>query len=289
MEKGLYTPLDWVSAERCAPEMLLALGVAALLHAGLIALFVFQPDAPPRPLQLQSFQVVQLVQAPQTEPPTRHPEPPQPVEPERKPVEALEPLPTPEQAESVAQPEVEPLEMAAPTVQPVAAADPLVAEPRRPLIRPLKRPPPIPQPTLVAKRVVQPKQPSEPAVTKQLVERGPRAKPTKQTAKHLVTRERLHKPPIYTPPMGRAGYLDNPAPRYPVVARRRGLEGLVVLRVQVSPDGKVEDVVLKAGSGHGILDRMAIRTVWKWLFRPANRGGQSVMAEVDVPIRFSLQ
>lgn len=47
--------------------------------------------------------------------------------------------------------------------------------------------------------------------------------------------------------------------RYPPVARRLGQEGVVVLRVVVAPDGRLESVQVQQGSGYPILDRDALR------------------------------
>jgi protein TonB len=44
-------------------------------------------------------------------------------------------------------------------------------------------------------------------------------------------------PPSYAPPSFGARYLDNPKPAYPMLARRRGLEGTVRLEVRVSAEG----------------------------------------------------
>ncbi|MDR2787065.1 MAG: TonB family protein [Candidatus Accumulibacter sp.] len=46
---------------------------------------------------------------------------------------------------------------------------------------------------------------------------------------------------------------------YPEQARRLGLEGTVTLFVEVSGDGRIEDVRVVASSGHPILDNAAIK------------------------------
>jgi protein TonB len=89
-------------------------------------------------------------------------------------------------------------------------------------------------------------------------------------------------------PIGRAGYLNNPAPDYPAMATRQGWQGTVVLRVRVLSDGKVESVEIKQSSGRKILDDEAIRTVKKWLFTPSKRGDTPVDGWATVPIEFLL-
>nr|CRH05391.1 putative TonB family protein [Candidatus Magnetococcus massalia] len=92
----------------------------------------------------------------------------------------------------------------------------------------------------------------------------------------------------YTPPVGHVGYLRNPKPSYPMLARRRGLQGTVLLHVQVSDQGAPLDVTIKQGSGYGVLDRAALEAVVRWRFKPATRGGVAILSQVDVPIRFTL-
>jgi len=92
----------------------------------------------------------------------------------------------------------------------------------------------------------------------------------------------------YRPPGTPAGYRSNPSPRYPAQARRRHLEGVVVLKVRVSSKGSPTQVTVASSSGHAVLDRAARRAVRGWSFRPANRGGQAVAGTVNVPIHFRL-
>lgn len=82
--------------------------------------------------------------------------------------------------------------------------------------------------------------------------------------------------------------LNNPAPPYPLAARRRGLEGRVLLAAHVRADGACAEVQLKQSSGHALLDQTALDTVRRWRFLPATRGARAVDSWVDVPIRFRL-
>ena len=69
-----------------------------------------------------------------------------------------------------------------------------------------------------------------------------------------------------TEPRGYAGYLRNPAPAYPPAAQRRGLEGQVVLKVHVLPNGQPDSVTVARSSGHPILDDAALKAVMQWAF-----------------------
>jgi protein TonB len=85
-----------------------------------------------------------------------------------------------------------------------------------------------------------------------------------------------------------ADYLDNPKPIYPLVARRLGEQGKVLLRVYVSAAGLAEKVEVKTGSGYARLDQAAGDAVGRWRFIPARRGDQAIAAWVQVPITFQL-
>lgn len=90
-------------------------------------------------------------------------------------------------------------------------------------------------------------------------------------------------------PRGAAPRGDNAKPVYPFVARRRGIEGRVVLRVRVHPDGTAGRIEVARSSGHRRLDDAARDAVMRWRFIPAARQGVTVAADLLVPIRFSLR
>jgi protein TonB len=86
-----------------------------------------------------------------------------------------------------------------------------------------------------------------------------------------------------------ADYLHNPAPPYPPQARRMSEEGKVILRVEVSAEGRAENVEIKTSSGSARLDESALRTVRSWRFVPAKRGETAIASWVLVPIIFKLE
>jgi periplasmic protein TonB len=95
-------------------------------------------------------------------------------------------------------------------------------------------------------------------------------------------------PPVI-PPRFDAAYLDNPAPRYPALSRRRQEEGRVLLRVHVSPGGAASQVEIRESSGFERLDQAAREAVLRWQFVPARQGDQAVAGWVLVPISFSIR
>jgi protein TonB len=79
-----------------------------------------------------------------------------------------------------------------------------------------------------------------------------------------------------------------PTPEYPPRSRRLGEEGLVLLEVEVLPDGRAGTVrVLQAPDYPRLVDA-AIEAVRSAAFRPATADGRPVRAFVEVPIRFRL-
>jgi TonB family protein len=75
---------------------------------------------------------------------------------------------------------------------------------------------------------------------------------------------------------------------YTEEARRRGLEGEVVMEIVVKSDGSVGDVKLLRRLGGG-LDERAIQAVRQWRFAPATRKGVPVDVVVEVGVDFRLR
>ena len=71
-------------------------------------------------------------------------------------------------------------------------------------------------------------------------------------------------------------------------ARKRGVEGEVVLEIVVRRDGSVGDVKLLNGLPSGLNDR-AIAAVRQWRWAPARRLGQAVDVIVEVAVEFKLR
>src|SRR5690606_39528139 len=111
-------------------------------------------------------------------------------------------------------------------------------------------------------------------------EQAPTAFPTPRPAPHPVA------------PTARPTALPHPtqqpAPRYPRDAYRRGEQGTVLLRVHVNPRGEPGDIDLIDSSGSRSLDRAAIDAVRRWRFAPAMQGETPVEGTVQVPIEFAL-
>lgn len=107
-------------------------------------------------------------------------------------------------------------------------------------------------------------------------------------ASHLASTVTMA-PVTDTEPDYQASYLHNPRPNYPMVARRMGWQGRVILNVEVLAEGSCGEVVLLRSSGHEVLDNAAMNTVKSWRFAPAQHVGHSVTQWFKVPINFSLE
>lgn len=84
-------------------------------------------------------------------------------------------------------------------------------------------------------------------------------------------------------------YDKNPSPEYPLIARRRGFQGTVVLEVMVDRNGRVGDLKVLKSSGYKVLDRAASASVRDWMFKPAIKGNEKIEMWVRVPVCFQLK
>lgn len=78
-------------------------------------------------------------------------------------------------------------------------------------------------------------------------------------------------------------------PTYPRRARRRGVEGIVQVKMSVSAAGAASDAVVVSSSGSDDLDRAAVEAALGTRFRPGTRGGSAVSGEVVLTFDFRLK
>lgn len=102
---------------------------------------------------------------------------------------------------------------------------------------------------------------------------------------HVSQEIKVDRPKVFHPPR----YDHNPEPTYPEIAKRRGIQGRVLLEVLVDTNGTVKRVSLKESSGSRILDEAALEAVKRWIFTPATEDGSPVEALVEIPILFRLR
>jgi len=87
----------------------------------------------------------------------------------------------------------------------------------------------------------------------------------------------------------KASFLSRPAPpKYPRMAKKRGIEGVVMYEVWLDESGNQVKQVLISSSGATILDNSALDAIKKWQFSPQSIDGQRVAHRIQIPVRFKL-
>jgi len=152
-----------------------------------------------------------------------------------------------------------------------------VREPRPAAVKPPPTPQPVEQAPVLALPSTQ--APAEFTVPATKPAEAPRAPEQKQQVAGVAA----------TPPAFNAAYLRNPAPQYPLAARRTGQQGTATVRVLVTREGLPARVDLEKTSGSMHLDNAAVEAVKGWRFVPARRGNEAVEGWVLVPIVFRLE
>lgn len=79
--------------------------------------------------------------------------------------------------------------------------------------------------------------------------------------------------------------LEAPAPQYPSGREDGGLHPTVVIRLTVTAEARVTDVVVEHSAGVDF-DAEAVRAVQKWVFDPATRGETPVPSRIRVAVHF---
>jgi protein TonB len=83
--------------------------------------------------------------------------------------------------------------------------------------------------------------------------------------------------------IARASFFPTPKPDLSVLPR--GTKGDVILDVVIDTTGKIADIKMTSGLGHGI-DETVIATVQQWVFHPATRDGQPVASEQELHFHY---
>ncbi|MEL6340575.1 MAG: TonB family protein [Myxococcota bacterium] len=83
--------------------------------------------------------------------------------------------------------------------------------------------------------------------------------------------------------------LERRPPGYPSDARRRRLEGYVILRFQVDEEGHVVDLEVVDSDPPGVFDTEALNTARRFRFAPALRNGEPVTTTLQQRMIFKLR
>ncbi|MBV1777201.1 energy transducer TonB [Burkholderiaceae bacterium DAT-1] len=82
--------------------------------------------------------------------------------------------------------------------------------------------------------------------------------------------------------------IEHAQPVYPSMLREQGIEGRVILLLEVDEAGRVKTVSITQSSGYRLFDQAALQAARHWRFQPARRDGLPIQARTTVPVRFEL-
>lgn len=83
--------------------------------------------------------------------------------------------------------------------------------------------------------------------------------------------------------------IEPKAPKYPAEEQRLGIEGSVMLVIEVGTSGELLGVVVEKSSGNSNLDEAAVEAAQSWRFEPAMRDGKAIVSKTRIPVDFNLQ
>ena len=94
-------------------------------------------------------------------------------------------------------------------------------------------------------------------------------------------------PIVLNNPRGAPVLIHKVDPEYTEEARQAKLEGTVLVKVEITPEGKATNIKVLHGLGMG-LDEKAVECVAKWRFKPGLKDGQPVTVVAQIEVDFRL-
>ena len=145
--------------------------------------------------------------------------------------------------------------------------------------------------------IVEQKPLSKPEKSVSKAEERVSVQPSKEEPETTQAEKRQHTPPAKvnaqdSKPMlvKKPRFNAKPTPvTYPRIARKKGLEGKVLIEVWLDEQGNQIKQLLLESSGHRVLDERALSTIKKWRFSNQLEQGQAIAHRVQIPINFQLQ
>ena len=83
-------------------------------------------------------------------------------------------------------------------------------------------------------------------------------------------------------------FLHRELPAYPMMARKLGKEGKIVLRLTIDERGSLLNVEVVKNAGYGFTEA-AIEAVKRSTFLPAKKDGRTIVSRAILPIRFMFR
>ncbi|CAH0530201.1 energy transducer TonB [Vibrio hippocampi] len=205
----------------------------------------------------------------------------------------------------------EPIKEPAPEpVKPETSQPQEVVETKKQIVEPTPTPPKPVEKTVkkpVEKKVPKkkttkpkPKKPVEPKPVAQQKQKKP--KPPETSPKPPEPKENTTEPtPEETPQIVNSGVSSKPivvekpsflskpvSPRYPRIARKRGIEGTATYEIWINAQGQQTQHILISSSGAEILDKSALDAIKQWKFSTHKIDGVAIAHRIRIPVRFNL-
>jgi protein TonB len=134
----------------------------------------------------------------------------------------------------------------------------------------IEPPKPKPKPKKIKKRKITTQAPAKKTTYKPIIPKKQAVKPPPPKVKPKVAASPLpspvSKPSVFASPQP----TYQPKPKYPTIARRRGIEGVVIFEISVANNGHVNNAIIIQSSGSSALDRSATKAIKTWQF-PASK------------------
>lgn len=129
--------------------------------------------------------------------------------------------------------------------------------------------------------------------TKPLPPKKPIEKPeekTEETAEEISEENQMTQAKSSSPMLvERPTFKVRPSqPKYPRMAKRKGMEGTVLIEVWLDEEGHQTHRSLLKSSGFELLDGAAMDAVKKWRFNGHEENGVALAHRVRIPVRFNL-
>lgn len=77
-------------------------------------------------------------------------------------------------------------------------------------------------------------------------------------------------------------------PPYPMRAKRSNIEGKVVVRALITPDGRATRISVVSAQPSNIFETSVIKAVSRWRFQPGTLHGEKVSTWIEIPVVFKL-
>ena len=187
--------------------------------------------------------------------------------------------------------------MTLPKPLPPPPKTPVVQLPPKPLPAPVKTVDIPPQPTVQPNTIIPPAQPQP---INEAISQQTDTSPLETTATATEDGNRTAAPSLLVDSDGELPdgkslkfspvFLHHPMPTYPEYARRRGINGFVILQFIVDINGRVVEPSVQQANPQGYFETAAIRAIKQWRFSPGrNDKGTPVPCRLQMRIDFILK